>query len=96
MLKNAPYLARTLQFMVPCYRWLNVAYFDTDSRSMTGSPAPAASLPANFSRAKKRSSDAGIKAGGIVGSVAYADGQFDDARYDIALVQTFSHAGGSA
>jgi len=33
---------------------------------------------------------------GLVGSVAYADGQFDDARYNIALVETFTRAGGNA
>jgi glycerol-3-phosphate dehydrogenase len=33
---------------------------------------------------------------GLLGSVAYADGQFDDARYNLALVQTFTVAGGNA
>src|SRR5215472_17361998 len=33
---------------------------------------------------------------GLIGSVAYADGQFDDARYNITLVQTFTEAGGNA
>jgi glycerol-3-phosphate dehydrogenase len=32
---------------------------------------------------------------GLLGSVAYADGQFDDARYNITLVQTFTEAGGN-
>src|SRR5262245_25554865 len=33
---------------------------------------------------------------GLKGSVAYADGQFDDARYNVTLVQTFTAAGGNA
>src|SRR5258708_17104312 len=37
----------------------------------------------------------GLNQKGLVGSVAYADGQFDDARYNITLVQTFSEAGGN-
>jgi glycerol-3-phosphate dehydrogenase len=32
----------------------------------------------------------------LVGAVAYTDGQFDDARYNIALVKTFTEAGGEA
>jgi glycerol kinase len=36
-----------------------------------------------------------LKRDGLIGSVEYADGQFDDARYNIALVETFSQAGGS-
>jgi glycerol-3-phosphate dehydrogenase len=37
-----------------------------------------------------------LNAEGLLGSVAYADGQFDDARYNLALVQTFTAAGGNA
>jgi glycerol-3-phosphate dehydrogenase len=33
---------------------------------------------------------------GLLGSVEYADGQFDDARYNLALVHTFEHQGGQA
>ena len=33
---------------------------------------------------------------GLIGSVAYADGQFDDSRYNLALVQTFTETGGNA
>src|SRR5215469_8272374 len=33
---------------------------------------------------------------GLKGSVAYADGQFDDARYNVTLVQTFTAAAGNA
>lgn len=32
----------------------------------------------------------------LVGAVAYADGQFDDARYALALIETFTSAGGTA
>src|SRR5260370_22948501 len=33
---------------------------------------------------------------GLLGSVEYADGQFDGARYNLALVHTFTRAGGQA
>src|SRR5260370_11617749 len=38
----------------------------------------------------------GWKARGLRGAVSYSDGQFDDARYDLALIETFVAAGGTA
>jgi glycerol-3-phosphate dehydrogenase len=32
----------------------------------------------------------------LAGAVVYADGQFDDARYNLALVESFTEAGGEA
>jgi glycerol-3-phosphate dehydrogenase len=32
----------------------------------------------------------------LLGSIAYADGQFDDARYDLALINSFTEGGGIA
>ena len=37
-----------------------------------------------------------LQSDGLKGAIAYADGQFDDARYCVALVQTFTEAGGEA
>ena len=37
-----------------------------------------------------------LKRSHLVGSIAYADGQFDDARYNITLVETLVQAGGEA
>jgi glycerol-3-phosphate dehydrogenase len=37
-----------------------------------------------------------LKSDELVGSIAYADGQFNDARYNIALVKTFWESGGDA
>src|SRR5258708_24434307 len=38
----------------------------------------------------------GLAADGLRGGVFYSDGQFDDARYNLALVESFSEAGGIA
>ena len=38
----------------------------------------------------------GLKQDGLIGAVAYADGQFDDARYNLALVESFDRSGGFA
>ena len=37
-----------------------------------------------------------LNTAGLVGTVAYTDGQFDDARYGIALLKTFVENGGTA
>src|SRR6185437_6800794 len=37
-----------------------------------------------------------LRADGLHGAVSYSDGQFDDSRYDLSLVQTFTEAGGEA
>jgi len=37
-----------------------------------------------------------MQSDGLVGAVAYADGQFDDARYGITLLNTFTGVGGAA
>ena len=31
---------------------------------------------------------------GVIGAVSYSDGQFDDAGFNLALVRTFTEAGG--
>jgi glycerol-3-phosphate dehydrogenase len=95
MLENAPHLTRTLEFLVPSYHWIDVAYLDIgltiyDWLAGSGRISPSKLL----SREETLERMPELNPEGLVGSVAYADGQFDDARYNIALVETFSKAGG--
>ncbi len=97
MLNNAPYLARTLQFVVPSYDWLNVAYLDIGLKIYDWLAGAGRISPSKYvSRKETLERMPELKQEGLVGSVEYADGQFDDSRYCMALVQTFSRAGGSA
>src|SRR5580692_421323 len=97
MLENAPHLTRTLQFMVPSYDWLNVAYLDIGLKIYDWLAGSGRISPSKYvSRKETLERMPELKQEGLIGSVEYADGQFDDSRYDLALVQTFSHAGGSA
>lgn len=95
MLANAPYLTRPLELAVPCRSWFELAYFMAGlsaydllagkdrlfpSRALTREPAKAR-LPA-------------LRASAFSGAVTYADGQFDDARFAIALVQSLARADG--
>jgi glycerol-3-phosphate dehydrogenase len=97
MLENAPHLTRRLEFLVPSYHWLDVAYLDIGLKIYDWLAGPGRISPSKFlSRDETLEHMPGLNAEGLLGSVAYADGQFDDARYNLALVQTFTLAGGNA
>ena len=97
MLENAPHLTRTLEFLVPSYSWIDVAYLDIGLKIYDWLAGPGRISPSKFlSREETLERMPELNATGLKGSVAYADGQFDDARYNIALTQTFAIAGGNA
>jgi glycerol-3-phosphate dehydrogenase len=97
MLENAPHLTRKLEFLVPSYHWVDVAYLDIGLKIYDWLSGKARISPSRFlSREETLERMPGLNAEGLVGSVAYADGQFDDARYNLALVETFAQAGGTA
>lgn len=96
MLENAPHLTRTLEFLVPSYHWIDVAYLDIGLKIYDWLAGPGRISPSKFlSREETLERMPELNPKGLVGSVEYADGQFDDARYNIALVQTFAMAGGN-
>src|SRR5262244_1644249 len=97
MLENAPHLTRKLEFLVPSYHWIDVAYLDIGLKIYDWLAGPGRISPSKFlSREETLERMPGLNEDGLIGSVAYSDGQFDDARYNIALVETFTRAGGDA
>ena len=97
MLDNAPHLTRKLEFLVPSYSWPKVAYIDIGLKIYDWLAGSARISPSKFvKREETLRLMPGLKANGLIGSVEYADGQFDDARYNLALVETFDRNGGSA
>ena len=97
MLENAPHLTRKLEFLVPSYHWIDVAYLDVGLKIYDWLAGPGRISPSKYlsqEETLKRMPD--LNQEGLLGSVAYADGQFDDARYNITLVQTFTEAGGNS
>src|SRR5579863_10547778 len=95
MLNNAPHLTRQLQFLVPSFHWLDVAYLDIGLKIYDWLAGSARISPSRFvAREETLRRMPGLNSDGLLGSVEYADGQFDDARYNMALVQTFANAGG--
>ena len=97
MLANAPHLAHQAQFLVPVYSWARAAYYLLGMKLYDAVAAESNLFPSRFlSREETLKTMPGLKAHGLRGAVSYSDGQFDDARYDLALIETFVAAGGTA
>src|SRR6202008_1903664 len=97
MLENAPHLTRILEFLVPSYHWVDVAYLDVGLKIYDWLAGPGRISPSKYlSQEETLKRMPGLNQKGLVGGVAYADGQFDDARYNMMLVQSFTVAGGDA
>src|SRR5271154_3004824 len=97
MLKNGPYLSRTLEFLIPCYHWVDAGYYDVGLKLYDWIAGETSIFPSHFlSRQETLRRMPTLKSEELVGAVAYADGQFNDARYNIALVKTFWESGGDA
>jgi glycerol-3-phosphate dehydrogenase len=95
MLRNAPFLAKTQRFLAPCFNWWNVFYFEIGLKLYDWIAGSASLAPSSFiSRRELLHRMPSLDPRRLVGAVGYTDGQFDDARYNIALVKTFAEAGG--
>jgi glycerol-3-phosphate dehydrogenase len=95
MLRNAPFLTTTKQFITPCFRWLDIPYFEIGLKLYDWIAGRDGLAPSTYlSREETLRRMPMLAADRLVGSVAYSDGQFDDARYNITLVKTFAAAGG--
>jgi glycerol-3-phosphate dehydrogenase len=96
MLRNAPFLTRTREFITPCLRWLDIGYFEIGLKLYDWVAGRDGLAPSTYlSRQETLRRMPTLAADNLVGSVVYTDGQFDDARYNITLVKTFTAAGGA-
>lgn len=97
MLKSGPYLARPLEFLVPCFHWSDVGYLDLGLKLYDRIAGKASIFPSRFiNREETLRRMPTLQSEHLIGSVIYADGVFDDARYNIALVKSFTHERGEA
>src|SRR5215470_2412814 len=96
MLANAPHLAHASHFLVPVYSWGKAFYYLIGMKMYDAVAGKSNLFPSSFlSREETLRRMPGLNAKGLRGAVSYSDGQFDDARYDLGLVETFSEAGGT-
>ena len=97
MLKNAPFLAGAREFITPCYSRFDLAYYETGLKLYDWISGSASLSPSHFvSREEALRHLPNLNPQGLTGAVAYTDGQFDDARYNVTLVQSFAETGGVA
>ncbi len=97
MLRNAPHLVHDLSFVVPAYSYLSLPYYGFGLKiyeRMSGRLSLGRSELLSRRSTLKRIP--GIHANGLCGGILYHDGQFDDARYAIALMRTLEDLGGAA
>ena len=97
MLDNARFLAHPMEFLVPCYSRWDVFYYFVGVKIYDRIAGKHNFFPSRYRSAKDSLARWPLLQGsGLKGTIAYADGQFDDARYCVAVVQTFTQAGGEA
>ena len=95
MLQNAPHLAHSRRFLVPCSSRFEALYFAIGLKLydwLAGSMRLGKSRL--LSRNKALATLPTLTRDGVTSAITYEDGQFDDARYCVSLVKTFCDAGG--
>lgn len=96
MLRNAPHLTRTIEFLVPSFSHFDQFYYGLGMKMYDWISGKASLLPSRvLTREEALFRMPAITSKNLTGAVAYADGQFDDARYAVALVETFDAVGGA-
>ncbi|HWG58606.1 MAG TPA: glycerol-3-phosphate dehydrogenase/oxidase [Candidatus Acidoferrales bacterium] len=97
MMRNAPFLTRELEFVAPCANRRELLYLGLGLKLYDRIAGRARLGPSRcLSRRETAQKLPVIAARGLAGGVSYLDGQFDDVRYNMALVETFCAAGGEA
>ncbi|MEM7736547.1 MAG: FAD-dependent oxidoreductase [Deinococcota bacterium] len=94
LIKIAPHLAKPLAIVTPLYNVLQVPYFLTGLKLYDTLAGKANLAPSRFVDAKEALNRFPmLQPEGLRGAVLYYDGQFDDARMNIALVLTAAEEG---
>lgn len=97
LLRNAPHLVHRLDFLVPAYSFGALAYYGLGLKAydlLAGRSGLGGSRPVGRTGALRRAPT--LEARGLRGGIVYADGQFDDSRFAIALARTLLDLGGVA
>ncbi len=94
LLENAPHLAQTLGFVMPCYQVWEAPFYGLGLK-LYDLLAGAAGLEQTKFLSAKATLNAlpGARAQGLKAGVQFWDGQFDDARLAIALARTAASYG---
>jgi glycerol-3-phosphate dehydrogenase len=97
MMRNAPHLTRTIEFLVPCFNNFEKFYYGLGMKMYDWISGKSSLLPSRLlTREEALYRMPALQPAELTGAVAYADGNFDDARYGLALIETFVASGGEA
>lgn len=95
MLRSAPFLAYPLELLVPCFSWRELVYFTIGMKVYDWIAGSASLFPSKIlTKAESLRRMPSLRSEKLAGTVSFADGQFDDARFGITLAQTFAQQGG--
>ncbi|MBN1465629.1 glycerol-3-phosphate dehydrogenase/oxidase [candidate division KSB1 bacterium] len=96
LVQNAPHLVRNQAFIVPSYDWWEGPFYGIGLKlydMLAGKLGLGPSKWLSKEETKKRIPT--LEPGGLLGGIAYYDGQFDDSRLAINLAQTLADLGGT-
>jgi len=97
LVQNAPHLVREQSFVIPNYDWWGGPFYAVGLKVydlMSGKLGLGSSK--KLSVAETVEAIPTVETKGLRGGVRYSDGQFDDSRLAVNLVQTFCEHGGTA
>lgn len=97
LIKNARHLAKNLSFVIPAYSWWDGIFYTVGLKIydwMAGRLSLGSSV--HLSRKKTLEKLPGLKEDHLTAGILYHDGQFDDARLAVNLMQTIYDKGGIA
>jgi glycerol-3-phosphate dehydrogenase len=94
--KNAPHLVRDQRFIIPAYRWWEKPFY-TIGLTLYDLLAGRLGLGRSFPYPKKKTLDKipTLINTNLKGGIVYHDGQFDDSRLAVNMVQTVKDHGGT-
>ncbi len=94
LLRIAPHLSQPLPIVTPLYNWLEVPYYLTGLKLYDWLAGRANLQPSRFVDAREALQRFPmLRHQGLRGGVLYYDGQFDDARMNVAIVLTAAREG---
>ncbi len=94
--RNAPHLVQILPFVIPAYRWWTRPFYGVGLKLydlLAGKLGLGSTQLISRQELLRRTPT--IEPDGLQGGILYFDGQFDDARFAIALLRTFMDVGGT-
>lgn len=95
--RNAPHLVKDQTFIIPVYSYWDMLKYTVGLKFYDRIAGRMRLGPSVFvSRKKTLEALPGVKGNGLLGGVIYHDGQFDDSRLAINLVQSIMDQGGTA